>query len=175
MLGFVVGAEAALVLSAHLCFVSPAAAVSIKPSLQLSLFCTAGTNQPLQPLTCDFFLKCRRFFGSPNRKPPVLFHGIHHAARTAAHAFCLMSKEVTPKHLLIQYRLPAPPNPTPSSFPTSCHRTFWATRAHTPCFGRHPGFKFIHEWRKRCAHRADKAKTKKTKTESNSECRGSRK
>jgi hypothetical protein len=56
------------------------------------------------------------------------------------------------------------PLPTPSPLlpkPNSCHHTaLGAKRAHTPCFGRHPGFKFIHEWRNSSAHRTDTAKPK---------------
>jgi hypothetical protein len=56
---------------------------------------------------------------------------------------------------------PAYPLPPLLPKPNSGHRTaLGAKRAHTLCFGRHPGFKFIHEWRKRSAHRTDKAKTK---------------
>jgi hypothetical protein len=59
---------------------------------------------------------------------------------------------------------------TPS--PTSCPSQTLAIAprfrqsAHTPCFGRHPGFKFIHKWRKRSAHKTD---TEKTKTQSKSD------
>ena len=59
-----------------------------------------------------------------------------------------------------------PPSPPPAQAKLSPHSTaLEAKRAHTPCFGRHPGVKFIHEWRKRSAHRTE---TTKTKTQSKS-------
>ncbi len=70
-----------------------------------------------------------------------------------------------PAHLLP----PLPPKPN------SGHRTaLGAKRANTPCFGRHPGFKFIHEWRGRSAHRTDTAKTKTQSKSKSKKCGGMR-
>ncbi len=54
---------------------------------------------------------------------------------------------------------PAHPLPPLLPKPNSGHRTALGA-THTPCFGRHPGFKFIHEWQKRSARRTDRAKIK---------------
>jgi hypothetical protein len=87
------------------------------------------------------------------------------ASQCLSHA-CAFPTSISQEQLQTRHRYqrcgcPSPLLPPLLPKPNSCHRTaLGGKRALTLCYGRHQGFKFIHEWRKRSAHRTDTAKSK---------------